>query len=242
MMVNTMGVLNLLEELRCNANLKSCRFYQASTSEMFGGSPPPQNEKTTFYPKSPYGVSKLAAYHLVVNYRESYNLFVSNGILFNHESSRRGKEFVTRKITKAVAAISKGGPVLKLGNLDAVRDWGHSKDFVEAQYLLLHQEKAMDLVIGTGIGTTVRSFVEKAFKVIGVDIKWEGKALNEVGKDAKNNKIVVMVDKEFFRPAEVETLICDNTKMKAVLKWQPKITLDEMVKEMVEADIAGNDC
>jgi GDPmannose 4,6-dehydratase len=235
--VNTQGVINLLEELRILNTKKQVKFYQASTSEMFGGTPPPQHEKSPFYPKSPYGVSKVAAYWAAINYRESYKLFIVNGILFNHESPRRGSEFVTRKITLGIANYLATGKVLELGNIDAVRDWGHSRDYVKAQHLLLQQSQADDFVIGTGIGTKVRDFVTMICQLAKIPLIWEGKGVDEVGKTT-DGKVVVKVSKELFRPAEVDTLIADTTKFKKLCGWQPATTVLQLATEMIKQDCA----
>ena len=225
--VNAGGVLNILEALRGSA----ARFYQASTSELFGSVPAPQNEATRFHPRSPYGVAKLAAYWFTVNYREAYGMHASNGILFNHESPMRGHDFVTRKITRAVAS----GQKLVLGNLDAKRDWGHARDFVAAMYEIVQQEKPGDYVIATGEQHTVREFVEKAFAAVGESIRWEGEGINERGYDV-SGKLVVEVSPEFFRPAEVNSLCGDSSKARATLHWSPAISFEEMVYEMVIED------
>jgi GDPmannose 4,6-dehydratase len=221
-----------------------CKYYQASTSEMFGGVPgtEPQSEITPFYPKSPYGAAKLYAYWVTVNYRESYDLFACNGILFNHESPRRGETFVTKKITKAVAAISKGKQdVLRLGNLDAKRDWGHAKDFVYAQWLMLQQDEPNDYVIATGETYSVREFVELAFKEVGTEIKWEGNGLDEKGIDINTDQIMVEVDENYFRPAEVEILWGDPSKAEKELNWKRRVTFQELVSEMVQYDLKYDD-
>ncbi|HSW73040.1 MAG TPA: GDP-mannose 4,6-dehydratase [Chlamydiales bacterium] len=235
--VNAVGVLRLLEAVR---KIKpTCKFYQASTSELFGKvQTTPQNEKTPFYPRSPYGFSKLYAYWAVVNYRESYNLFACNGILFNHESPRRGKEFVSRKITLGVAKIKQGlQEKLLLGNLDARRDWGYAKDFVYGMYLMLQQEKPDDYVLATGKTQTVRSFVERAFSEVEMDIVWQGKGITEKGIDRKSDKVVVEISPEFFRPAEVDLLIGDPSKAKEKLGWQAQTSIEELVEMMVREDI-----
>lgn len=237
--INALGTLRLLEAMRnmCPA----CRFYQASTSELYGKvTTSPQNESTPFRPRSPYGVAKLYAYWIVVNYRESYGLFCVNGILFNHESPRRGGLFVTKKITQAVAKIKYGTQdKLVLGNLNAKRDWGYSKDYVEAMWLMLQQENAEDFVIATEESHTVREFCEEAFKVAGIEIKWTGKDLSEKGVDAKTGKVVVDIDPTYFRPAEVEELLGDATKARNVLGWKPHTKFTELVKLMVEEDLSG---
>tara|TARA_B110000967_G_scaffold209987_2_gene269241 strand:+ start:4527 stop:5558 length:1032 start_codon:yes stop_codon:yes gene_type:complete len=240
--VDAIGTIRLLDAIR-DSNLK-CKYYQASTSELFGGIPgtEPQNENTPFHPKSPYGVAKLYAYWITVNYRESYGLFACNGILFNHESPRRGGTFVTKKITQSVAKISqKKQQILRLGNLDAKRDWGHAKDYVYAQWLMLQQEKPQDLVIATGECHTVREFVELAFKEVNIEIKWRGSGINEKGYDASSNKILVEVDPVFFRPAEVELLWGDPSKAEKDLNWKRKISFKELVSCMVKYDLENDD-
>jgi len=234
--ISGLGVLRVLEAIR-NVNLK-IKFYQASSSEMFGKVQEiPQKETTPFYPRSPYGVSKVFGYWATVNYRESFNMFACNGILFNHESPLRGTEFVTRKITDGVAQIKKGlQDHLELGNLDAKRDWGFAGDYVEAMWLMLQQDKPDDYVIATGETHTVREFVELAFEEVGVNIKWEGKDLDEKGIDSKTGKILVKLNPEFFRPAEVELLIGDPSKAKEKLGWKPKTNFVELVKMMVKSD------
>ena len=236
--VDGLGVIRLLDAVRDLEN--DCKYYQASTSELFGGIPgtEPQSEKTPFYPKSPYGAAKLYAYWITVNYRESYDIFACNGILFNHESPRRGETFVTKKITKAVARIHQGKQdILKLGNLDAKRDWGHARDFVYAQWLMLQQDKPQDFVIATGETYTVREFVEIAFREVGIEIEWQGSGINEKGVDKSSGKILVEVDEKYFRPAEVELLLGDPRKAEKELKWQRKISFKELVAEMVRYDI-----
>ncbi len=236
--VTGIGTVRLLDAIRDSK--VDCRFYQASTSELFGGLPgtEPQNENTPFYPKSPYGAAKLYAYWATVNYRESYDMFACNGILFNHESPRRGETFVTKKITKAVARIYQGKQdYLSLGNIDAKRDWGHAKDFVEAMWLMLQQDIPKDYVIATGKTYTVREFVNLAFNEVGIDIKWEGEGINEVGKDSSSGKTIVKIDKRYFRPAEVELLLGDPSKAIKELGWVPKTSLDQLVKEMVHYDL-----
>lgn len=236
--VDGLGVIRMLDAVRDLG--PSCKFYQASTSELFGGIPgtEPQNEVTPFYPKSPYGAAKLYAYWITVNYRESYNLFACNGILFNHESPRRGETFVTKKITKAVANIFKGKQdFLTLGNLDAKRDWGHAKDYVYAQWLILQQDKPEDYVIATGETHTVREFVEIAFREVGINIEWLGTGIDEVGIDKSTNKPLIKVDKKYFRPAEVELLLGDPTKAEKQLGWKRNVSFQELVSEMVEHDL-----
>jgi GDPmannose 4,6-dehydratase len=236
--VDAIGAIRLLDAIR-DSGVK-CRYYQASTSELFGGLPgtAPQSEKTPFYPKSPYGAAKLYAYWVTVNYRESYGLYACNGILFNHESPRRGETFVTKKITKAVANIYKGKQkVLSLGNLDAKRDWGHAKDYVEAMWLMLQQDEAKDYVIATGKTYTVRDFVERAFRVVDIELYWEGAGEKEVGKNKNNNEVLVRIDPRYYRPAEVELLWGDPSLANKELGWKAETGLDELVRAMVKYDL-----
>jgi GDPmannose 4,6-dehydratase len=237
--VDGLGVLRVLEAIRINGLEKKTKFYQASTSELYGKvRETPQNELTPFYPRSPYAAAKLYGFWITKNYRESYGIFACNGILFNHESPRRGETFVTRKITRAATRIHKGlQDTLYLGNLDAKRDWGHAKDYVEAMWLMLQQEKPEDLVIATGETHTVREFVEKSFMELDIDIEWKGEGLNEVGVDTATGKVIVAVDPRYFRPAEVELLLGDPTKAKQTLGWQPKVSFNQLVKEMVANDL-----
>ena len=235
---DALGTIRLLEAIRTLNIVNEVKFYQASTSEMFGKSPPPQNEKTIFQPRSPYAAAKLFAYWITINYREAYDLFASNGILFNHESPMRGETFVTRKITRAVASILKGKQQkLWLGNLDARRDWGHAKDYVEGMWKILQHDKAEDFVLATGKSFTVRKFCEIAFKQIDITLEWVGKGINELGKDTKNGKVLVEIDKRYFRPTEVDYLEGDASKAKEKLNWIPKISLESMISEMVQSDI-----
>jgi len=237
-----LGAIRLLDSVRDLG--PNCKYYQASTSELFGGIPgtEPQSESTPFYPKSPYGAAKLYAYWVTVNYRESYNLFACNGILFNHESPRRGETFVTKKITQAVARIHQGRQeVLRLGNMDAKRDWGHAKDFVYAQWLMLQQDEPQDYVIATGETHTVREFVELSFKEIDIDIEWQDVGVNEKGIDVSTGKILVEVDEKYFRPAEVELLLGDPTKAEKELGWKRKVSFQELVAEMVRYDLENDD-
>jgi len=237
-----LGAIRLLDVVRDLG--PNCKYYQASTSELFGGIPgtEPQNEDTPFYPKSPYGVAKLYAYWATVNYRESYDLFACNGILFNHESPRRGETFVTKKITQAVAKIHRGRQqVLKLGNLDAKRDWGHAKDFVYAQWLMLQQDEPKDYVIATGETHTVREFVEIAFREVGVDIEWQGFGVSEKGVDKLTGTVRVEVDKQYFRPAEVELLLGDPSKAERELNWKRQVSFQELVSGMVKYDLENDD-
>jgi GDPmannose 4,6-dehydratase len=240
--VDAIGAIRLLDAIRDTGI--SCKYYQASTSELFGGLPDtaPQSEKTPFYPKSPYGAAKLYAYWVTVNYRESYNLFACNGILFNHESPRRGDTFVTKKITKAVANIKNGKQKqLKLGNLDAKRDWGHAKDYVEAMWLMLQQDVAKDYVIATGKTYTVREFVERAFKVVDIHITWEGEGVNEKGINKSTGEVLVLIDEKYFRPAEVELLWGDPSLANKELGWTAKTSLDELILSMVTYDLNNDD-
>ena len=234
---DALGTLRILEAIRILNLENKTKFYQASTSELYGAVKEiPQNEKTPFYPRSPYGVAKLYAYWITVNYREAYGIYACNGILFNHESPVRGETFVTRKITRALAQIKLGlKDTLYLGNLDSKRDWGHAKDYVEAQWLMLQQPHPEDFVIATGKQYSVRDFVNKACKNLNMNIEWKGSDLNEVG--LYNNKIIVKIDPKYFRPTEVETLLGDAKKAKEKLKWEPRITFDQLVKEMVDYDL-----
>ena len=237
-----LGTLRILEAIRILKLEKKTRFYQASTSELYGlVQETPQKETTPFYPRSPYAVAKLYSYWITVNYREAYNIFACNGILFNHESPVRGETFVTRKITRALARIKlQLQDCLYLGNLDALRDWGHAKDFVEAQWLMLQQDKPDDFVIATGEQKSVRDFVNEAANVLGIGITWQGKGQDEVGINEKGD-IIVRVDPRYFRPTEVMTLLGDATKAKTHLKWTPKINFKALVKEMVEADLKSSE-
>ena len=232
--VDALGTLRILEAVRLLGMENKTRIYQASTSEMFGKVQEiPQKETTPFYPRSPYGVAKLYGYWIVKNYRESYGLHASSGILFNHESPRRGETFVTRKITRGLSSISTGQQdILYLGNLNAKRDWGHAKDFVEAMWLMLQQDEPDDYVIATGEQYSVREFVEEAAPYFGMKISWEGEGLNEVGIDKLSKKTVIRVDPKYFRPAEVETLLGDASKAKEKLGWEPKISFKQLVEDM----------
>lgn len=236
--VDAVGTIRLLDAIKDLG--QKPRFYQASTSELFGGLPytAPQSEKTPFYPKSPYGAAKLYAYWITVNYRESYEMFACNGILFNHESPRRGETFVTKKITKAVARIAQGKQeVLNLGNLDAKRDWGYAKDYVECMWLMLQQDQPDDYVIASGETYTVRQFVEMAFAEIGVSLRWEGTGVEEKGIDATTGKVRVTIDPKYFRPAEVELLWGDPAKASAKLGWKTKTSIRDLVRIMVQYDL-----
>lgn len=234
-----LGTLRLLEAVRILGLDAKTKFYQASTSELYGRtSTSPQNESTPFYPRSPYAVAKLYAYWITVNYREAYNIYASNGILFNHESPVRGETFVTRKITRAVAAIEIGlQDKLSLGNLDAKRDWGHARDYVDGMWRILQHDKPGDFVLATGENHTVREFVELAFSKIGRKISWKGTGLEEVGIDESNNQILIEVDPIYFRPTEVDLLIGDPTKAETELAWKHTTTFDEMISEMVLEDL-----
>ena len=235
--VNAIGTLRLLDSIReVNDKIK---FYQASSSELFGKVREiPQNENTQFYPRSPYAVSKLYAYWITINYREAYNLFASNGILFNHESPRRGKNFVTRKITTGIADILKGKlDCLYLGNLDAKRDWGYAGDYVEAIWLILQQNQPDDFVVATGETHTVREFCELAFKIVGINLIWQGEGLNETGVDKDTGRVLVRVSEKFFRPAEVDLLLGDPTKAKTRLGWKPRVSFEELVEMMMKSDL-----
>ena len=236
---DAVGTLRLLEAIRILGLEKKTRFYQASTSELYGKVQEiPQSETTPFYPRSPYGAAKLYAYWVTVNYREAYGMFACNGILFNHESPLRGETFVTRKITMAVARIKKGlQEKLYLGNLDAKRDWGFAGDYVEAMWLMLQQDEPDDLVIATGEMHSVREFVELAFGEVGVDIEWRGEGVDEVGVDAATDDVLIEVDPRYYRPTEVELLLGDPTKAKEKLGWEAKVGLRELVKMMVEGDM-----
>lgn len=236
--VDALGTLRLLDTIR--EQRIATKFYQASTSELFGGLPEtaPQSEKTPFYPKSPYGAAKLYAYWVTVNFREAYNLYACNGILFNHESPRRGETFVTKKITKAVAKIVQGKQdKLYLGNLDAKRDWGYAKDYVEAMWLMLQQEKPEEYVIATGETHSVREFTELAFKFAGIDIAWIGEGINERAVNKKNNQVLVEINPRYFRPTEVDLLWGDPSKAIKQLGWKNKTSFEELVQIMVEYDL-----
>jgi GDPmannose 4,6-dehydratase len=248
--VDAIGTLRLLEAIRFLGLEKKTRFYQASTSELYGlVQETPQKETTPFYPRSPYAVAKMYAYWICVNYREAYGMYACNGILFNHESPRRGETFVTRKITRGMSNIAVGlDPCLYMGNMDALRDWGHAKDYVEMQWLMLQQDKPEDFVIATGVQYSVRQFIEMTAAELGITLRWEGSGVNEKGVVAnvegdkapavKVGDTMVAIDPRYFRPSEVETLLGDPTKAKEKLGWVPQITLPEMVKEMVTADLS----
>jgi len=232
------GALKLLEAIRSNNLEKIAKFYQASTSELYGlVQEIPQTETTPFYPRSPYGVAKLYAYWIVKNYRESYGIFACNGILFNHESERRGHNFVTRKITIGLGKILRGEmDKLVMGNIDSIRDWGYAKDYVEGMWLILQQDKPDDFVLSTGETHTVREFIEIAFKLKGFNIKWKGLGVNEIGYDEKTNRELIIIDPKYFRPAEVDLLVGDSTKAKNILGWKSKTSFNELVKLMVDYD------
>ena len=235
---DALGALRILEAIKFHKLEKKTKFYQAGTSEMFGKvQTTPQNEKTQFYPQSPYGVAKLYAHWITKNYREAYKIFACNGILFNHESPRRGETFVTKKIISALCKIKEGKQKkLFLGNLNAKRDWGHAKDYAEAMWKMMQLKKPDDFVIATGKQYSVRDFVNISAKNLGIIIKWVGKGINEKGIDKKTGKIIVRIGKRYFRPTEVDTLLGDARKAKKILKWKPKITFNQMVKEMIERD------
>lgn len=236
---DALGTLRLLEAIRILGLTDKTRFYQASTSELYGKVQEiPQSEKTPFYPRSPYAVAKLYSYWITVNYREAYNIFACNGILFNHESPLRGETFVTRKITRAIARIKLGlQEKIYLGNMNAKRDWGHAADYVHAMWLILQQEKPDDYVVATGETHTVREFVELAFSHVGIDITWEGEGIAEKGFDIATGKVLVEVDPRYFRPTEVELLLGDPSKAKEKLGWERQVTFQDLVRVMVEADL-----
>jgi len=237
---DALGPLRILEAVRILELSKSTRIYQASTSELYGlVKNVPQNEDTPFYPRSPYGVAKLYAYWITVNYRESYGMFACNGILFNHESPRRGETFVTRKITRGLCRVEKGlQEYIQLGNIDSLRDWGHARDYVEMQWRMLQQEKPEDYVIATGIQTSVRRFIEISAEKLGWGgINWEGKNTQEIGRRMDNGNIVIKIDPKFYRPAEVESLLGDATKAHSKLGWKPTSSLDSLIAEMLENDL-----
>ena len=235
---DALGTLRLLEAIRILKLEKKIKFYQASTSEIFGNTKIPQNEKTNFAPSSPYAISKLFSYWTVINYRKAYKIFAVNGILFNHEGERRGATFVTRKISRAVANYYLGNKeILYLGNLNAKRDWGSADDYVKTMWLMLQKKYPSDYVISTGVSKSVRDFVVEAYRYIGVTIIWRGKGLNEIGIDSKTKKIIIKIDKYYFRPTEVHELRGDSSKARRELGWKPKISFKELVKTMVIKDI-----
>ena len=236
---DALGTLRILEAIRSLNLVEKTKFYQASTSELYGlVQESPQNEKTPFYPRSPYSVAKLYSYWITINYRESYGLFASNGILFNHESPRRGETFVTRKITRGLSQINEGlSKYLYMGNIDALRDWGHAKDYVDIQWRILQQDMPEDFVVATGRQESVRKFIELSAKELGWGgIIWEGKGLEEVGIRKDTKEIVIKIDKKYFRPCEVNSLIGDSLKAKQKLGWEPKISLEELVSDMIKND------
>jgi GDPmannose 4,6-dehydratase len=236
--VDGIGTLKLLDAIRSTGLIEKTRFYQASTSELYGKvQEVPQKETTPFYPRSPYGVAKLYAYWIVKNYREAYNMYACNGILFNHESPRRGPTFVTRKITRGLNMILKGErDKLVLGNLDAKRDWGYAGDFVKGMWLMLQQDAPEDYVLSTNEFHSVREFVEKSFALKGFSIKWKGEGINEIGYDENSGRELIFVSEKYFRPAEVEELLGDSTKARTEMKWAPEVSFDALVKMMVDAD------
>ena len=235
---DALGALRILEAIRFNKLEKKTKYYQAGTSELYGrNEKTPQNEKTNFHPASPYGVAKLYAHWITINYKEAYNIFACNGILFNHESPRRGETFVTQKIVQALCRIkNKKQKILYLGNLNSKRDWGHAKDYVEAMWLMLQQKKPTDLVISTGKQTTVKNFVNKVSKKLGMKILWRGKGINERGID-QNGRTVVACDKSYYRPLEVNSLLGDSRKARKLLNWKPKFNLDSLISEMVNLEM-----
>ena len=237
---DALGTLRLLEAIRILGLEAKTRFYQASTSELYGKvQETPQTEGTPFYPRSPYAVAKLYAYWITINYREAYGLYASNGILFNHESPLRGETFVTRKITRAVAQISQGQQdCLYLGNLDAKRDWGHARDYVDGMWLILQHPEPDDFVLATGLTTSVRDFTQKAFAVAGIFLKWEGSGASEIGRDAESGSVRVRIDPAYYRPTEVDFLLGDASKAREKLGWVPKYDLDQLIEEMVLSDLS----
>ena len=236
---DALGTLRILEAIRLLGMVEKTKFYQASTSELYGiAQEVPQNENTPFYPRSPYAVAKLYGYWITVNYREAYNMYACNGILFNHESPVRGETFVTRKITRAAVRISMGTQEqVYLGNLDAKRDWGHAGDFVDGMWRMLQQEKPEDFVLATGVTTTIREFAERAFAEVGITLGWSGRGVDEVGRDTKTGNTVVSVDPTYFRPTEVDLLIGDASKARKILNWKPIIDLQQMIEEMIASDL-----
>lgn len=235
--INTQGTLNLLEGIRLCGLAAHTRFYQASSSEMFGGAPAPQNEETPMHPRSPYGVAKLAAYWMARTYRESYGVFAANGILFNHESPRRGHDFVTQKIIRGAVAASQGdaGPLL-LGNMEARRDWGHARDYVRGMHAILQQDKADDFVLATGVSFTVREFTERAFAQAGIKLRWRGAGVDETGVQEGTQRVLVRIDPALFRPLEVSDLLGDAAKAQRVLGWRPEYDLDALIADMLRTE------
>jgi len=236
---DALGTLRILEAIRLLGMVEKTKFYQASTSELYGiAQEVPQNENTPFYPRSPYAVAKLYGYWITINYREAYNMYACNGILFNHESPVRGETFVTRKITRAAVRISMGTQEqVYLGNLDAKRDWGNAGDFVDGMWRMLQQEKPEDFVLATGVTTTIREFAERAFAEVGITLGWSGRGVDEVGRDTKTGNTVVSVDPTYFRPTEVDLLIGDASKARKKLGWKPTLDLQQMIEEMIAADL-----
>ena len=236
---DALGTLRILEAIRILGIVEKTKFYQASTSELYGiAQEIPQNENTPFYPRSPYAVAKLYGYWITINYREAYNMYACNGILFNHESPVRGETFVTRKITRAAVRISIGTQEqVYLGNLDAKRDWGHAGDFVDGMWRMLQQEKPEDFVLATGVTTTIREFAERAFAEVGITLGWSGRGVDEVGRDTKTGNTVVSVDPTYFRPTEVDLLIGDASKARKKLGWKPTLDLQQMIEEMIASDL-----
>ena len=239
---DAVGVLKLLEAIRSAGLTEKTRFYQASTSELYGlVQEVPQTENTPFYPRSPYGVAKLYGFWITKNYREAYNMYACNGILYNHESPRRGPTFVTRKITQTLQKILTGeSKQLILGNINAKRDWGHARDYVEGMWRILQTDKPDDFILSTNEFHSVREFVEKAFALKGFDIAWKGEGVNEIGYDKKTNRELIVISEKYFRPAEVEELLGDSTKARTILGWKPTVTFEELVQEMVEFDCSAN--
>lgn len=237
---DALGTLRVLEAVRLLNMVERVRVYQASTSELYGlVQEIPQRESTPFYPRSPYAVAKLYAYWITVNYREAYGMYACNGILFNHESPRRGETFVTRKVTRAAARIAEGlQQKLYIGNVDSLRDWGHARDFVEAMWLMLQQDAPEDYVVATGEQHSVRELIERSFQLVGMPIEWKGSGVEEVGIDAASGRTLVEIDPRYFRPTEVDTLLGDPAKAKRELGWEPKVTFEELIAEMVESDRA----
>lgn len=238
--INALGTLRLLEAMRHSGRADTMRFYQASSSEMFGNQPSPQTETTPFTPCSPYGAAKLYAYWMARNYREAYGLHISNGILFNHESPRRGHDFVTRKISRSVAMISAGKlDTLAIGNMYARRDWGHAADYVDAMWRMLQQPEGDDYVVATGRAHSVKDFIEAAFEHIGIELSWQGEGVEETGRDTRTGRVLVKVDPQFFRPQELRELTGDSRKAREVLGWKPQVSFSQLVADMVGSDLAG---